>query len=152
MPHVSDPKKHFNFTVRIAGLNEWLAQKVTTPDWEIDVVEHGDSNHIIKTGGLAKFGNLMIEKISPATISDRFIWDWINQVQNVLLGGGALPSIYKRTGEIIHFSTDNITPIDIWSYQGLWPCKINGIELARATSENTIESIEFCLDKPIKVL
>lgn len=152
MAKVSDPKKHFNFTIRVAGLNEWLVQKLTIPDHEIDVVEHGDTNFIVKTGGIIKFGNVMVEKISPATFPDNFIWTWIRQVQDALIGGGQLPSVYKRTGDAIHFSNDNITPTDIWTLEGLWPCKINGIELARATSENTIESIEFCVDRVIKTL
>ena len=76
MAHIANPKKNFNFTIRIAGLNEWLAQKVTVPDHEVEQVSHGGTNHDVKTAGRLKFGNIMLEKLSPANGSDSFIWTW----------------------------------------------------------------------------
>lgn len=146
MAHIANPRKNFNFTIRIPGMDEWLAQKVTIADVEIDQVEHGDANYDVKTGGRIKYGNIMVEKISTATGPDNFIWVWIRQVQNAKTGGGQLPSIYKRVIEVIEYSNDNITPVGIHTIEGVWPTKINGIELSRVTSENTIESIEFSAD------
>ena len=128
MAQVANPRKQFQFTVVVQGLNPFLAQEVTSPDFEFDVVEHGDTNFLVKTAGLIKFGNININKISVSTGSDSFVWDWMLEIQSTQAGGGLLPSLYKRVVEIQLFSTDNVTIIDAWRCFGAWPCKVNGIE------------------------
>jgi hypothetical protein len=149
MAQIANPRKQFNFSIFCPGLNPFLAQKVTTPDIEIEEVTHGDTNHDIKTGGRLKVGSLNVDKISPATASDSWVFDWMNTIQNALLGGGALPSIYKRQITIEEYSTDGITVLNTHDYEGAWPKKRNGIELSRTQSENTLQSIEFAVDIPI---
>jgi hypothetical protein len=39
------------------------------------------------------------------------------------------------------------TVLQTRNYLGAWPCKINGIEFDRLSSENTIETIEFSVDQ-----
>ena len=148
MAMIENPRKEFNFSIFTPGLNPFLAQKVTLPDWEVDEVAHGDTNYDVKTGGRAKFGSLTIEKISVATAPDNWIWLWIRQIQDVFLGGGQLPSTYKRTIEIHEYSTDGITILNRHVLYGVWPKKINGKELNRMGSDNTLEKIEFAVDRP----
>lgn len=148
MANIANPRKQFNFSISTPGLNPFLAQKVTLPDFEIDVVEHGDTNYDVKTGGRAKFGQLMIEKIATATGPDNWVWEWMQEIQDVFVGGGFLPSIYKRTIEIFQYSTDGVAVINRWRLLGCWPNKINGVELDRLGSDNTMESLEFCVDQP----
>lgn len=148
MAQVANPRKGFNFTISAPGLNPFLAQVVETPDWDIDVVEHGDTNHLIKTGGLAKVGLLKIDKISIATGSDNWIWNWYFQVQDVFTGGGDLPSNYKRTITVEQLAPDGVTVINTWVYYGSWPSKINNSKHSRTESQNNIESIELCVDEP----
>jgi hypothetical protein len=148
MAQIENPRKQFNFQVFIPGLNPFLAQKVTKPDFSIDQVEHGDVNYKVKTGGLPNVGNLVIDKISSATSPDSWVFQWMKTVQNMLLGGGALPSLYKRTLVVEEYSTDGVTLLNRETYRGCWPCKRNGVELNRMGSENTLESIEFSVDIP----
>lgn len=149
--NIANPRKNFNFSIFAAGLNPFLAQKVTIPERSFDVVEHGDTNYDVKTGGRAKFGNILIEKISTATGPDNWVESWMNQVQNVFLGGGFLPQIYKRNLTIDEYSTDGVTIINQHQCYGCWPCKVNGVELNRRGTDNTLQSIELCVDQIDKV-
>lgn len=164
---IANPHKQFQFQITIEGMDSMLAQKVTLPSPEIDVAEHGDRNHIIKTAGIIKFDTLKVEKISwggniwsgdgyaagdnilssgdIANVDN--IWKWVHQIQNCLYGGGTLPSQYKQDIVVSKFGTDGHSEIGTWKCLGAWPSKINGVELSRVDSENTIESIEFQVDE-----
>lgn len=147
MANVSNPRKQFQFAITIAGFSQFYAQKVTLPEEMTDVVEHGDVNFDVKTGGRSKVGKLIIEKISTATGADNYFSDWRSEVQNTTLGGGSLPSIYKRTVVIEEFSVDGVTVINTHTYYGCWPSKRDAIELDRKGSENTIEKVELEVDE-----
>jgi len=148
MAQVENPRKQFNFSIFAPGLNPFLAQKVMLPDVGFDVTKHGDTNYYVKTAGMLDVGTLNIEKISSATAPDSWIWQWIRLIQDAKLGGGALPIIYKRTLEIHHYSNDGITVLNKYIFEGCWPSKLNGVELSRQGSDNTLESIEFQVDIP----
>jgi phage tail-like protein len=147
MAEIANPHKKFQFSIFLFGMNPFLCQKVTLADRDIEQVEHGEGNHLIKTAGQVKIGNLTIEKISNASLPEKIIWAWITLVQNEFTGGGALPEIYKKAIQVQKLSTNMRTPIGTWNYTGVWPKKINGIELDRVSSDNTIESIEFSVDR-----
>ena len=147
MPQVSNPHKRFQFSIFIWGMNPFLAQKVTMPDREIESVPHGEGNHKIKTGGLIELGNIIVEKLMTASLPDKLIMGWIQVVQNEFTGGGAPPDIYKKAIQIQHLANNGSSVLQTWNYLGVWPTKINGIELDRMSSENTIQSIEFAVDK-----
>lgn len=151
MAVVANPRKQFQFSIFAPGLNPFLAQKVVVPELSIDIVEHGDTNFDVKTGGRKKIGKLMIDKISTSIGPDNWIDDWMNQVANELLGGGLLPTIYKKTLTIDQYSNDGLTIINSWVCFGCWPSKRNGIELDRKGSDNTLESIELEVDQIQKV-
>src|SRR3972149_8560232 len=106
MAQISNPRKQFQFTINITPgtIDPFLAQKVTIPDFEIEIAEHGDVNYLVKTGGIHKFGNVTIEKITSATntVTDN-IWEWTKMVQDVLVGGGLLPIMYKRFIQVDQF-------------------------------------------------
>lgn len=164
---IANPHKQFQFQITVGNMDPMLAQKVTLPSPEIDVAEHGDKNHIIKTAGIIKFDTLKIEKISwggnvwsgdgisasqsilpgmTGVTIDNF-WKYIHNIQNCYTGGGSLPSEYKTSIVISKYGTDGQTEVGIWRCDGAWPSKINGVELSRVDSENTIESIEFQVDE-----
>jgi phage tail-like protein len=150
MANIANPRKQFQFSITAPGLNPFLAQKVTIPGFDIDVVEHGDTNFKVKTGGIHNFGKITIEKISTALGPDNWLANWMSEVQNVILGGGLLPSIYKRTITIEQFSNDGLTIINRWICYGCWPSKRDGISLDRTSSENTMESIELETDQVVQ--
>lgn len=144
---VANPRKQFQFNVIIPGLNPFLAQEVKLPDSDLDMVEHGDTNFDVKTAGKKKLGMLTVNKILPADGLDQFFRVWQRRIQNTLTGGGELPSVYKEPIMIEEYSSDGITVIDRHIYTGGWPQKINGRDFSRKASENTVESIEFCVDE-----
>lgn len=151
MSQVANPHKRFQFSIFLFGMNPFLAQKVTTADREHDVVEHGEGNHVIKTAGMVKFGNVVIEKISSNRANDLFLYAWSLLVNNEITGSGLLPQQYKKPFQIQKLHVDGKSPLDTWNYTGGWPCKINGTELDRLSSDNTIESVEFCIDREIRI-
>lgn len=146
MAFIDNPAKEFQFRITLAGLNPFLAQEVNLPDKEVDVTEHGDTNYMVKTGGLAKIGHMMIDKICPVDFLDTPMWTWLDSVQSQLLGGGALPSVYKVGALVEQLANDGITTIKQWQLQGVWPHKINGVKFSRVSSSNTVERIELCVD------
>jgi phage tail-like protein len=151
MAEISNPHKKFQFSIFLMGMNPFLAQKVKLADRDIDQVEHGEGNHLVKTAGMLKLGNVTIDKISNSSIPDKLMWAWIHSIQDEFTGGGAPPAIYKLGMQVQKLATDGATVIGTWNYIGAWPCKINGVELDRMSSDNTIESLEFSVDKELYV-
>lgn len=147
MAKVDNPRKQFQFTIIIPGLNPFLAQDVKTPDSEFDSVEHGDTGFLVKTAGLKKIGMLSINKICPADDTDKFFKLWQRQILSTDQGGGQLPSQYKRPILIEEYAPDGITVINREMYRGCWPQKLNGKDLNRKGSDNTIESIDLSVDQ-----
>lgn len=149
MAKIQNPRKQFQFTILIPGLNPFLAQEVETPDVEFDATEHGDVGFFVKTAGMKKFTMLKVSKIKAADSTDTFIKDWQKQIFDTQQGGGDFPSNYKVTILVEEYSNDGETVIERHEYDGCWPMKANGISLNRKGSENTIETIEFCVDEEI---
>lgn len=147
MAQIANPRKGFNFSISTPGLNPFLAQEVDVPDHDIDIVEHGDTNFLVKTGGIKKYSAVKVSKISSATAADNWVWNWLFEIQDEFTGGGDLPSNYKRTITIEQFSNDNQTVINTWVLYGCWPSKVNGVKFRRKESDNTMEEIEFCVDQ-----
>lgn len=143
---VQNPRKNFQFTIILPGLNPFSAQEVTMADDEFDVVEHGDTNFLAKTAGQRKIGNLVINRILENSALNAYMNAWMNRIQNLNTGGGELPSQYKVTAMVEEYSADGITVVERTIYRGVWPFKINGKSLNRKGSDNTVESIEFCID------
>lgn len=147
MAKINNPRKQFQFTILISGMNPFLAQEVKTPDEDFDTAMHGDTNFEVKTAGIRKIGDLTVNKISPVDAPDTTFRDWFNQIQDTELGGGDLPSNYKRIIEVIQYSNDGVTPVESWKYGGCWPKKKNGLDFNRKGSENTIQALEFSIDE-----
>lgn len=153
MAQVENPRKKFNYSIQIAPLpiNPFLFQKVTIPDREVEVISHGDINYDVKTGGRVSFGNIMLEKLMVTDGADNYFWDWASSVSDAIIGGGLVPPQYKRTVIITELAEDGTSILNTWVCNGCWPAKINGQELDRNTGENSIESIEVCVDQVEKL-
>lgn len=146
MAIISNPSKVFQFNIIIPGLNPFLCQKVSAPDVEFDIAEHGETIGLIKTAGLKKVGQLTVEKIFSSTDLDLFCYAWQSLIGSNILGGGLIPSIYKKNIVIQQLGPDRITVVKTWLCRGAWPQKRNGIDFDRKSSDNSIEQIEFCVD------
>jgi tail tube protein gp19 len=147
--YVNNPAKQFQFRLALLGLNPFLAQVVTLPDVEFEEVLHGQDVGDIKTAGKKRISSLMVEKLISSDFLDIEIWAWVESIGNETFGGGQLPIIYKKSCLVEQLSADGITSIKRYQCEGVWPRKINGIELSRTGTSNTIERIEFSVDRMI---
>lgn len=148
MAKISNPRKVFNFSIQFPThpIDTYLCQKVTLPDVEVEQVAHGDTNHDIKTAGRISVSNLVVEKLSTTSGSDTWINDWIMACQDILLGGGNVPSVYKQTCIVSELAEDGVSVLNTHVYTGVWPCKYTGLALDRTSSENVIDKVEFSVD------
>ena len=145
MAKVRNPRKNFMFSILFPKhpINSYLAQKVTLPDIEIEQVAHGDVNRDVKTAGRVSISNLVIEKLITTSGSDTWVFDWLQSCQDILLGGGNVPSVYWETVVVNELAEDGSTILNSHIMNEVWPCKISGLDFDRTSSENTAEKIEF---------
>jgi phage tail-like protein len=148
MAKVANPRKDFQFTVEIDGLNAFECQKFTPADVEVDVVAHADTNHDVKTGGRLKVGEIVMEKLKPLPTSDKWAWDWLMSVQNPITGGGELPLNYKKPVVVRELDTTGIIVVNTWVYSGCFVSKISNKPLDRMSSDNQIETVTIQADVP----
>lgn len=153
MAKISNPRKRFNFTIQIAPapINPFLAQTIELPDVGIEQTEHGDVNYSIKTAGRVTYGNLSIDKISTTSGADNYFYDWAASVQDTLIGGGLVPSQYKRIVTVSELAEDGTSILNTWVCEGCFPVMINGLSLDRMSSDNTVESVELSVDRMDKL-
>lgn len=144
---IANPAKQFQFRILIPGLNPFLVQKVKSPDLEFEIAEHGDSNFKVKTAGIQNVGQVTIENIFDATSVSPAITTWMKSIGDTKTGGGAIPSIYKKNIVIEQLAPNGQTAVQRWVCEGAWPQKRNGVEFDRKQSDNTLESVEFCVDE-----
>ena len=153
MAKFANPRKEFNFSIQISPdpINPFLFQKVQIPDAEIEEVKHGDTNHDIKTAGRVSYGKIVCEKLLPSNQGDSYMWSWFDGCQSAILGGGLPPEIYKKVITIVEMAEDGATVLNTWVAQGVWPSSLPGAKHERTSSDNTIENVEFSVDKLTKV-
>lgn len=148
MAKVSNPRKKFLWQVTFIKhpLNPYLFQRATLPEVTVDQTAHGDINHDIKTGGRVQVGNFTLEKLETTSGSDVWVWNWLMSVQDILIGGGLTPKEYKESVKVDELAEDGTSILNSWILTGIWPTRVNGQELDRMSSDNTLESIEFSVD------
>ena len=144
------PRKSFNFSISFPGYpyEPFLVQKANMPDTEVEVAEHSEGNHDVKTGGRIKIGNITLENIMRTTpgFESMFFWDWKNLVADPILNGGVEPAGYYRTMIVKELGTDGKSVINQWICYETFPVKLNGLPLDRKSSDNTIESVELSVN------
>ena len=142
---VKNPRKKFLWQIIFVKhpINPFLFQTVTLPEVTIEQVSHGDINRDVNTGGRISLGNLIASKLSTTSGSDTWLWDWMMSVQDLQLGGGLTPSQYWETIQVNELAEDGKSILNSWVCTEVWPTKLNGQELDRVSSDNSIEEIEF---------
>lgn len=145
MAKIKNPRKKFLWAVTFMKhpINTYLFQKVQIPEVTIDEVAHGDVNRDVKTGGRVNYGSMTAEKLETTSGSDTWLWEWLQSIQDGLLGGGLTPPEYWETVKVDELAEDGVSVINTWILQEVWPKKLNGQDLDRKSSDNTMESIEF---------
>lgn len=142
---IKNPRKTFLFQIIFTKhpINAYLFQKATIPEISVEEVEHGDVNRSVKTAGRVSVGTLTVSKLETTSGSDTWLWDWLMSVQDMLLGGGLTPSQYWETVQINELAEDGVSILNSWICEEVWPTRLNGQDLDRMSSDNTIEEIEF---------
>lgn len=145
---VKNPRKQFLWSINFAKhpVTPMLFQSVTLPEVSVEQVEHSDLNFQVKTGGRVTIGNLTATKLESTSGSDTLLWDWMNSVQSMVLKGGLLPTDYKDICTVNELAEDGVSVLNTWICTGVWPCRINGQEMSRGSSDNTIEQVDFSVD------
>src|SRR5690606_17925353 len=100
----------------------------------LDQIEHGEGNIKIKTAGMWQFSNCVVEKMDNNSFQSKEFWIWIQSINNALTGIGLPPAAYKL-GCVIYKYNHARAPIGNWTCTGVWPQKINGVELDRVSSD-----------------
>lgn len=151
MARIANPLKDFNFDVRVSVpyFNPFTVQECTTPDQTIDVVEHGETNHVIKTAGQIKYSNAQFKGIIDAQGPIDWVWEWFRQVQSITQGGGQLPQRYKKTLTVEYLDVDGISIVKTEVWEGAWPCNLKGKNFKRIGSENVMDEYEIAVDKVV---
>lgn len=149
MAKVANPRKVFNFRVEIDGIDQFEIQEINIPEAELEVTEHGDTNHNIGTAGRIKFGDITLKKLRPLPTADKWAWDWVRRIQDVETGGGQLPSQYKKIIAIKELSADNATTVSTWICKGVFPKKVSMENHSRTSSDNMIQTVVLWADKVI---
>lgn len=149
MAKFANPRKKFNWSIQITPdpINPFLFQKVDGLESSITQDEHGDTNHNIKTAGRVEYSNIRAEKLMSSRSGDNYMWSWFDTCQSSVIGGGAIPDIYKKIITIVELAEDGVTVLNTWIAQGVWPTKVNSSDFDRGDSGNAIETIEFSIDK-----
>lgn len=151
MAQINNPRKVFNFRLELDGVDQFEIQKVTIPEIKIDVVEHGDTNYKVKTGGMISFGDMTLEKLVPMTNVDTNFWDWISTVQDPYVGGGALPDVYMRDIVIKEMDSTGTVTLNKFLCEGCWPHTIKRNDADRMTSDNVLETITLAVTRMKKL-
>lgn len=142
---VKNPRKKFLWQIIFAEhpVNSYLFQNVTLPEITIEEVAHGDINRDVKTGGRVTIGTMTAQKLETTSGSDTWLWDWMMSVQDHQLGGGLTPPEYWCTAVVNELAEDGVSVLNSWTLSEVWPTRLNGQELDRMSSDNSIEEIEF---------
>lgn len=150
---VKNPRKRFLWQISFPKhpVNSYKFQSCQLPEISIEATAHGDINRDVKTGGRVTVGNMTVRKLMTTDGSDTWFWDWLNSVQDMILGGGLTPSEYWENAIVQELAEDGVTVINTWYMTEVWPCRVNGMDLDRTSSENTIEEIEFSVGTVDKV-
>ena len=130
MAKFANPRKKFNWSIQITPdpINPFLFQKVDMSEASITQDEHGDTNHNIKTAGRVEYANIKAEKLMSSSQGDNYMWAWFDTCQSSIIGGGAIPAIYKKTIIVTEMAEDGVTVLNTWQAFGVWPCKITPSE------------------------
>lgn len=149
MANVANPRKVFQYRILMNGIGNFECQKLTLPEEEIEKVPHGETNHDVKTPGRVSYTDLVVEKLKPTVPLNPEAREKLKAAQNVLTGGGLLPSALKEILTVQALDSSGTTVVETYSYDGAWLCKLSQNDFDRLMSDNQIETCTFSVDKRI---
>lgn len=148
MARVPNPRKVHNFFLVVNGVDQFEIQEMTFPEISVDVVEHGDTNFIVKTPGLFKIGTIQFKKLKRIETTDSLMIEKLLFAQNPTLGGGALPSTLAENIIIEERDTTNQITVGRILWEGCWISNVGQSAFSRTASENIIQDVTVQVEKP----
>lgn len=126
----------YNFSVEISGVNAGYFKRVSGLSAEIEVVEFqdGDDLFIRKRPGVARFGDVTLEKGYIVTAD---LLDWWRAARD---------GQYDRKDISIHLNDNAGDPVRTWNLFGCWPRKWETGPLEGGVSEALVESVTFVVE------
>jgi len=146
---VANPRKIHNFFLSIDGVDQFEIQEMSFPELSLDVVEHGDTNYIVKTPGILKIGTIQLKKLKRMETTDTWAITWLFGGQNPIIGGGILPSLLVRTITIEEREASNTITVGRIVWEGAWCSNVGQNAYSRMQSENIIQDITLQVEKPL---
>lgn len=128
-----------------------LAQKITLGEVEIAKDEHGDGNKKVKTPGMVTLPDLVLEKLVPEDLPDRFFYDWMRLCQNTTTGDSALASAVKKSFIIKLIGSGGVT-VKAWQIVGAWVDKLDPGDIGDTEEGNMIESVTMSIDDRYRII
>lgn len=151
MAGAANASKVFNFSIEVDGMDEFYVQEVKMPEIEVGVVEHGATNHNIKTAGGVGVSAAELKKIKPINGPDAGAWAWLNQAQDMNTGTGQLETAYKKNIIFKELGTDG-SIINAWMWVGAWCSKLATSDFKRGKQdENVIETATIQVDRVVRL-
>jgi len=150
---VRNTLKSFGFAIEIPGRgNQFLVQKATLPEKEIEEVTHGGANTLEKTPGMVTIGDLVLENLIVSDGSDNWAWNLFKAAQDELVGGGVLRQGYIFECILRELGPDGITTVGAWEFGEVWVKKISHGDFDRATSDNMIQTVTLSVSRMQKFI
>lgn len=151
MAIIANTRKNFQYRIEMQGIEQFLVQKVTLPDIEIAATAHGEANMDVKTPGRITVGDLVLEKIKPSDRPDAIGMALLNLAQDQLSGGGSLAAVVKKDYVLREVDSTGLVTIGVWNIEGAWVKKLSTSTYDRMSSDNSIETLTFSVDKCYRV-
>jgi phage tail-like protein len=130
-----NPLKQFNFDIEVAGIVQFTAQEVTTPEINVGEVEHGEGNVKKRTPGLISYGDLTVSTLKVAPNADAWAYDWFEQLRL-----GTTPTQYLKN-VVIRLKDQGGATVRTIECIECWVKKLGGMALSQTADENVIEEV-----------
>ena len=134
----ANPYLNCNFLVEIDGVATAAFAEVRLPDMTIDVVEYREGsdkvNSVRKLPGLAKYGNLVLER---GIVGDVELFQWMRAVSQ------GQP---ERRNLAVVLLDEQRNPVQRWLVRNAFPVKYQGAVLNAKGNEVAVESLELACE------
>jgi len=153
MAKVRNTLKSFQFVMEVPGRgNQFLIQKATIPEKEIEEVTHGGANTLEKTPGMVVIPDLVLENLIVNDGPDSWAWELMRSAQDEVIGGGTLREGHTFDGILRELGPDGVTTVGMWEFGNLWVKKIGHGDFDRTTSDNMIQTVTLSCSRMQKII
>lgn len=138
-----NPVKAFDWEIRLAGIPQFLAQKITLPTFEMGLINHSAGSYDVQSPGRIKPQTMKVESLMRSDLGDVEMWAWLLSCQNydpsVLSNNFA--KIYKPV-QVILKNPGGISRVQAYNMFA-FPFKYEVGELDKNGEANLMKTVEF---------